>query len=635
MNILEQEDIIKGLPDQALMQEAQMPSGQVPQFLVVSEIQRRSDMRKRFQEDQPQEGTVKDRIVGEAGMGIMGAMPQMPPQMAMTPQMPQSMPQMPPPRMMSGGGQVTLRDRYYNLDTDDTRGEGFEVGADDDPIANRQGILQGLSLLGVDQETIDNATRRTAEPPKGLVDLIENLIRAGKTRGFIDEDFAPGIKVEKKAEGGAVYKPLSSKTQDQLDYLIDSGQIGYADILSLIEQLPNRSSEDRASMVEYVKGRTGTLDRVGYEVGQAVDRFGDRLGSAFDTAIGDRLGSTFNRLTGRTDAETAQDQQFMENLQAGNLKRLPSQEEMLQGAPEMERVGITQGALPMFGGLGGIGRNLITGAGREVTKRGGLPALRRGFMADDFLEFIPMGVSPTQLAGSAATTQLGSPVEGVSYNPDFSGVDESRTLLPPDLRAIQAKTELDQRESLGIDPKPPMADSILADSVPKGGIEEKGGGDEVQATSADRMAELLDRMGRTNRGAALVALGTGIAEGKTMEGGREAANILAKGQQAQTKLEIDATQFDEQMDLLEQRVQNAARSGNASVIAALVTATTRELEALDTAVGREDEATMRRIQSLRNTLSELRRMYMPTSDEAGGVYSFGSLATGSPSRTGS
>ena len=54
MNILEQEDIIKGLPDQALMQEAQMPSGQVPQYLVVSEIQRRSDMRKRYKSEQEQ-----------------------------------------------------------------------------------------------------------------------------------------------------------------------------------------------------------------------------------------------------------------------------------------------------------------------------------------------------------------------------------------------------------------------------------------------------------------------------------------------------------------------------------------------------------------------------------------------------
>ena len=103
MNILEQEDIIKGLPDQALMQEAQMPSGQVPQYLVVSEIQRRSDMRKRYKSEQEQmpQGTVKDKVMQE---GIMASMPaQMPPQMAMAPQMPQRMPQMPPPQMPPQG----------------------------------------------------------------------------------------------------------------------------------------------------------------------------------------------------------------------------------------------------------------------------------------------------------------------------------------------------------------------------------------------------------------------------------------------------------------------------------------------------------------------------------------------------
>ena len=45
MNILQQEDAVKGLPDDALMQEAQAPSGRMPQFLVVS-IQRRADMRE-------------------------------------------------------------------------------------------------------------------------------------------------------------------------------------------------------------------------------------------------------------------------------------------------------------------------------------------------------------------------------------------------------------------------------------------------------------------------------------------------------------------------------------------------------------------------------------------------------------
>jgi hypothetical protein len=84
MNILEIEDIIKGLPDQALMQEAQAPSGQMPQFLVVSEIQRRADMRKRFQNQQQEmpQGTVAQQIVqgGIASMGNQQPIQPMPPQ---------------------------------------------------------------------------------------------------------------------------------------------------------------------------------------------------------------------------------------------------------------------------------------------------------------------------------------------------------------------------------------------------------------------------------------------------------------------------------------------------------------------------------------------------------------------------
>jgi hypothetical protein len=46
-NIIEAEDDVKGMPDQALQRMAQQPDGRYPQFLVVSEIQRRSNMRKR------------------------------------------------------------------------------------------------------------------------------------------------------------------------------------------------------------------------------------------------------------------------------------------------------------------------------------------------------------------------------------------------------------------------------------------------------------------------------------------------------------------------------------------------------------------------------------------------------------
>ena len=108
MNILEIEDIIKGLPDQALMQEAQAPSGQMPQFLVVSEIQRRADMRKRFQNQQQEmpQGTIAQQIVqgGIASMGNQQPIQPMPPQgmppQGMPPMPPQGMPMQQQPPMM-------------------------------------------------------------------------------------------------------------------------------------------------------------------------------------------------------------------------------------------------------------------------------------------------------------------------------------------------------------------------------------------------------------------------------------------------------------------------------------------------------------------------------------------------------
>ncbi len=112
MNIIEAEDLVKGLPDQALFQEAQFPSGRIPQFLAVSEVQRRQDMRQRFQAaQQGQKPSVKDQIL-QGGIGSTGMAPEMTSAPPMAPPMPlqgapmppQMPPQMPPPMGMAGGG---------------------------------------------------------------------------------------------------------------------------------------------------------------------------------------------------------------------------------------------------------------------------------------------------------------------------------------------------------------------------------------------------------------------------------------------------------------------------------------------------------------------------------------------------
>lgn len=47
-NLIEQMNTLKGLDDSALQNEVQMPSGAAPPFLVLTEINRRKDMRQRF-----------------------------------------------------------------------------------------------------------------------------------------------------------------------------------------------------------------------------------------------------------------------------------------------------------------------------------------------------------------------------------------------------------------------------------------------------------------------------------------------------------------------------------------------------------------------------------------------------------
>ena len=141
MNILEQEDIIKGLPDQALQEEAKAPSGQVPQFLVVSEIQRRTDMRKKYQDPNQQkpQGTVADQITQE---GIASVQPQQP--MQGEQQQGQPMPMRgggmtPFMRKYAGGGVVRMQEGRMTPQTLEQK-YPFLSGSEDQ-------ILQGLNTV--------------------------------------------------------------------------------------------------------------------------------------------------------------------------------------------------------------------------------------------------------------------------------------------------------------------------------------------------------------------------------------------------------------------------------------------------------------------------------------------------------
>lgn len=96
MNILQVQDRLKDLSDQQLMREMQSPTGGAPQYLVLTELQRRKKMRDASQQQQaPQSSMAEEAVAGIASL----APPEEPaPQEEM------------PPQGMYGGGVVRMQE---------------------------------------------------------------------------------------------------------------------------------------------------------------------------------------------------------------------------------------------------------------------------------------------------------------------------------------------------------------------------------------------------------------------------------------------------------------------------------------------------------------------------------------------
>ena len=84
MNIIQIQDRLKGLPNEALVNYVEEPMGEVPIYLALGELQRRKGMRERFQASQTPPPSVSEQVVAEAKpqqMGLGAIPPQPQPQM--------------------------------------------------------------------------------------------------------------------------------------------------------------------------------------------------------------------------------------------------------------------------------------------------------------------------------------------------------------------------------------------------------------------------------------------------------------------------------------------------------------------------------------------------------------------------
>ena len=178
MNLMEQQNVLKGLTDEHLQQELAAPTGTTPPFLLLAETNRRKEQRARYEGDKARQGSVstvlEDLAGGAAPMAGEGLVSSRPPATGA--------PSMAPPRGMpsfADGGIVdysSLEQRYadslsggFTDDRDRARamaliqaGAGIMAGKSSNPFANiGAGIAPAVARYGDAMSNIDALERDT------------------------------------------------------------------------------------------------------------------------------------------------------------------------------------------------------------------------------------------------------------------------------------------------------------------------------------------------------------------------------------------------------------------------------------------------------------------------------------------
>tara|TARA_R100001463_G_scaffold15086_1_gene39462 strand:+ start:2654 stop:4939 length:2286 start_codon:yes stop_codon:yes gene_type:complete len=124
MNIIDLQESLKDYPDNRLMDEMQRPSGNLPQFLVLGELQRRKRMRDDFKRQEASNtSTVAEEIITGAGVpqeGLMTLASALTPNTALSQDtgidqaMPMQATRAPQPQMAADGGIMKLQDGGFS-----------------------------------------------------------------------------------------------------------------------------------------------------------------------------------------------------------------------------------------------------------------------------------------------------------------------------------------------------------------------------------------------------------------------------------------------------------------------------------------------------------------------------------------
>jgi hypothetical protein len=177
MNILKLQNELKGVPDNALIGYVQNPTGNVPSYLALSELQRRKDMREKYQAQQAPQSSVADDLQQPAA-------PQVQPQQAMPDPQAQGVAGLPvPDQMFSGQGMAA---------------GGIVAFEDGGDVSNYGKDQASLNLDRLPSLNLGGGKYDISGRPEGLQKLITGFGMAGES-----PNVNPGFRVFSKMMSGA------------------------------------------------------------------------------------------------------------------------------------------------------------------------------------------------------------------------------------------------------------------------------------------------------------------------------------------------------------------------------------------------------------------------------------------------
>lgn len=438
MNILQMEDLVKGMPDEMLMQEAQMPSGQIPQFLALSEVQRRKEMRDKFQA--PPQATVADQILQG---GIASAMPQQPPQGGMAP--PQGPPMGAPqgPVMAYGGGMMP----YTMADGGAVPGGPLAGSAQADVIRESQsGKARFADFLRQNLTTPQGLGRLAAGAlgtavggplagyaasagfnrlfpmgPTALESAVQNVQQANNPFGMYGQSFAQAGADRQAALDQAGAMALGNRYQGYLDNMINPSRGGG---IARDERLGDQS----LNLDDYGMGMYGG-GQVPYRMqeGRTVPNFGVNL-PPFGGSRNSNLLAVEEILKIPEELRTPEQNQIIASL-------LPQMQEVAMSIPAPQ---VPENIAPPP----------AAGTPPTGTPPAGTPPATPGMGADSFMQYVPQVqqmVSAMMPAPAgfdvAGYTKAFKPQESDYLNPEFQ---KQRQAMVENLRAeAQKRREAD------------------------------------------------------------------------------------------------------------------------------------------------------------------------------------------------